>query len=199
MVLLQDPHSSKGFLPSFSGFKYFAPPVAGPRVPCYMSQNFLRRYAVLQSFPPESDDFITLVVSTPQGCFGTNSPRFPVGNAYARPLPPFPHSVSPESSLLNLDHPYILSGDFNVHNGTTDPFRLLSSKEENESAPYLDRASDLGFTLPNTRGVDTRFPFSGTHRPSTINLAFANPHILPRFHSWEASSLPQHDRITPPF
>jgi len=34
MVLLQDPLSSKGFLPSFSGFKSFAPPVGRPRVAC---------------------------------------------------------------------------------------------------------------------------------------------------------------------
>jgi len=52
IVLLQDPLSSKGFLPSFSGFKSFAPPVGRPRVACYISTNFLRRFAVLPSFPP---------------------------------------------------------------------------------------------------------------------------------------------------
>ena len=91
MVLLQDPPSSKGFLPSFSGFKSFAPPVTRPKVACYVSQDFLRRCAVLPSFPPETDDFMTLDVSTPQGCFGTNFLRFTIGNAYARPLPTFSH------------------------------------------------------------------------------------------------------------
>jgi len=138
MVLLQDPPSSKGFLPSFSGFKSFAPPIARPRVACYISQNFLRRFAVLPFFPPETDDFMTLDVFIPEGCFGTNSPSFTIGNAYARPLPPFLHSVSPESSLLNLDHPYIVAGDFIIHNAATNPFRVLSSKEEKESAPYFD-------------------------------------------------------------
>ena len=32
--LLQDPPSSKGFLPCYAGFKSFAPPVARPRVAC---------------------------------------------------------------------------------------------------------------------------------------------------------------------
>jgi len=36
-VLLQDPPSSKGFLPGYAGFKSFAPPVARPRVACYVS------------------------------------------------------------------------------------------------------------------------------------------------------------------
>jgi len=121
---------------------------------------------------------------------GTSSSRFTIGNAYARPLTPFPHSVSPESSLLDLDHPYLVAGDFNIHNAATDPSRLLSSKEEKESAPYFDRASDLGFTLLNTPGVYTRFPFSGNHRPGTIDLAFANPQMFPAFRSWDASSLP---------
>ena len=66
----------------------------------------------------------------------------------------------------------------------------MSSKEEKESAPYFDRASDLGFTLLNTPAVYTRFPFSGNHRPSTIDLAFANPQMFPAFRSWDASSLP---------
>jgi len=163
MVLLQDPPSSKGFLPTFSRVKSPAPPVARPRVACYISLNFLRNFAVLPFFPPETDDFMTLEVCTPQACFGTNSPRFTIGNAYARPLSPSPHSVSPEFSLLNLEHLLLVAGDFNIHNAATEPSRRLSSKEEKESAPYFDRARDLGFTLLKVPGVYTRFPFSGTH------------------------------------
>jgi len=54
-----------------------------------------------------------------------------------RPGPP--HSVSPESSLLNLECPYLVAGDFNIHNSATDPSRLLFSKEERESALTLTR------------------------------------------------------------
>ena len=94
-----------------------------------------------------------------------------------------PHSVSPESSLLHLEHPYLVAGDFNIHNAATDPSRLLSSKEERESARYFERASDLGFTLLNIPGLYTRFPLTGTHRPSTIDLAFANSHMFAAFRS----------------
>jgi len=133
---------------------------------------------------------MALDVCTPQGCFGTDYPRFTIGNTYPRPLPPLPHTVSPESSLLELRHPDLVAGDFNIHNAATDPSRLLPSTEERESAPYFERASDLGFTLLNTPGIYTRFPFSGTHRPSSIDLAFANPHMFPSFRSWDASFLP---------
>ena len=83
IVLLQDPPSSKGFLPSFHGFKCFAPPIARPRVACYVSLGFLQQFAVLPVVPPESDDFMALDVYTPKGCFGLKFPRFTIGNSYA--------------------------------------------------------------------------------------------------------------------
>jgi len=190
IILLQDPPSSKGFLPSFSGFKSCAPPIARLRVACYVSPRFLLKFAVLPFFPPETDAFMALGLLTPQACFGLKSPRFRIGNSYARPLPPVPHSVSPELSLLDLEYPYLGAGDFNIHNGATDPSRVPFSKEERESAPYFDRATDLGYTLLNTPGIYTRFPFTGIHGPSTIDLAFANPYIVSAFHSWDSSSLP---------
>jgi len=190
IVLLQDPPSSKGFLPSFQGFKSFAPPIARPRVACYLSLNFLWQFAVLPFFPPESDNFMALDVYTPKGCFGQKFPRFRVSHSYAGPLPPAPYSVSPETALPVFDFPYLVAGDFNIHNAASDPSRLLSSKEEKESAPYLSRASDLGYTLLNTPGIYPPFPFSGNHRPSTIDLAFANPYAFPAFHHGDATTLP---------
>jgi len=101
-----------------------------------------------------------------------------------------PHSVSPETYLSIFDFPSLVAGDHNIHNAGVDPARLLSSKEEKESASYFNRATDLGYTLLNTPGIYTRFPFTGTHRPSTIDLAFANPYMFPAFCSWDSSSLP---------
>jgi len=189
-VLLQDPPSSKGFLPSFSGFKSFAPPVSRPRVACYVSLNFLQQFAVLPFFPPESDDFMALDVYTPKGCFGLKFPSFRIGNSYARPLSAAPHSVSPERALPLFDFPYLVAGDFNIHNVASDPSRLLSAKEEKESAPYFNRASDLGYTLLNTPGINTRFPFTGTHQPSAIDLQFPNTYSFSAFRSWDSSTLP---------
>jgi len=183
IVLLQDPPSSKGFLPSFCGFKSFAPPIARHRVACYVSQKVLQCFAILPCFPLETEDFMALDVFTQRGCFSSSFPRFRIGNWYARLLPPAPHSVSPEWSILDVDYPYLVAGDFNIHNSATDPSRLLSSGEESESAPYFDQATDIGFTLHNTPGIYTRFPFTGTHRPSAIYMAFANRYIFPAFHS----------------
>ena len=152
-------------------------------VACYVSLNFLQKFAVLPFSPQETDDFMALDVFTPRGCFGTNFHRFSIGNAYARPLSLHPHSVSPESAFWDLEHLYLVGGDFDIHNAATDPSRLLSAKEEKESAPYFDQATDLVFTLLNTPGVYTRFPFTGTHRPSALDLACANPHMFPAFRS----------------
>jgi len=130
---------------------------------------------------------MALNVFTAQGGCSKNFSRFTIGNPYAQPLPPSPHSVSPESSLLDLGHPSLVAGDFNIHNVATDSSRLLSSKEEKESAPHFDRASDLGFTRLNIPAVYTWLSFTGTHRPSTIDLAFTNPHLFPAFRSRDGS------------
>jgi len=155
IVLLQDPPSSKGLLPSFQGFKSFPPPIARPKVACYVSLKFLQQFGVLPFFPLESDDFMALDIHTPKGSVGLNFPHFRIGNSYARPLPAASHSVSPETALPSFDFPYLGAGDFNIHNAASDPSRLLSSRDERESAPYFNRATDLGYTLLNTPGICT--------------------------------------------
>src|ERR1700704_5162732 len=49
-VLLQDPPVSRGFLPSFAGFKSFAPPVSRPRVAIYVSLGLLSSFKVCSVF-----------------------------------------------------------------------------------------------------------------------------------------------------
>ena len=148
---------------------------------CYVSLSFLQQFAVLPFFAPESDDFMALDMYTPKGCFGLKFPRFRIGNSYARPLPPAPHSVCSETALPVFNFPYLVAGDFHIHNSASGHSKLLSLKEEKESAPYFNQATDLGYTLLNTPGIYTRFPFTGTHRPSTIDLAFANPDMFSSF------------------
>ena len=179
------PCPPKVFFLAFTAVNALPPPIVRPTVACYVSLNLLHQCAVLLFFPPESDDFRALDIYTPKGCFGLNFPRFRIGNSYARPLHPAPHSVSPVTALPALDFPYLVAGAFNIHNAATDPSRLRSSKEEGESAPYFNRATDLGYTLLNTLGIYSRFPFTGTHRPSSINLTFANPDIFRALRSWD--------------
>ena len=168
----------------------FSPPIARPRLACYVSQKFLHKFVVLPFFAWETDNFMAWDVFTPQGCFGSVFSHLKIGNTYARLLPPSPHSVCAESSLLEAEYSYLLAGDFNIDNAVSDPSRLLSCKEEWESAPYFDQVSLLGFPLLNTPGVYTLFAFTGTHRPSAINMAFATRHIFPAFPSWDTSTLP---------
>src|SRR6195952_5061686 len=85
-VLLQDPPTSKGFLPGFPGFKSFAPPVSRPRVAIYASLRVLSFLTVSPVFSPDSEDFLALDIYTPNGCFGTRAPRFRLASVYSRVL-----------------------------------------------------------------------------------------------------------------
>jgi len=189
-LFLQDPLSSKGFLPGFSEFKFFAPQTARPKVAGYAAENLLRCVFVLLVFIPESDDLIAVDVYTPQGCFGSTFSRFRIDNAYTRPINPPSPTVTPETSLINCDSPHLVAGNFNLYNPAVDPFRILSSSEQRELAPYFEKPPDLGFALLNTPGTYTRLPFSSSHRTSAIDLVFANPHMFPAFKQSEATSLP---------
>jgi len=138
IIILQNPPSSKDFLPGFSGLKLFAPPIARLKVPCYVSPKFLRLFSVLTFFPSEAEDFMALDVYTPKRCFGSSFPRFRIGNVYAGPHDLPLGSLSPETSLINFDFLSLVAGDFNIQNPALYPFRVLSSNEESEAAPYLN-------------------------------------------------------------
>ena len=175
IVLLQDPPSSKGFLPRFAGFKSFAPPSPRPRVATYVSLRLCSQYSILPVFQEDTLDAIQLDVHTPGGCFGTSAPKFRISNIYARVLPNHTRSVTPEVAFQNLAFPCLVAGNFNIHNPASDPLRLFSYSDNLASSPFHDRASDIDFRLLNTPGVYTRYPLSGSHRPGVIDLAFANP------------------------
>ena len=188
--MLQDPPSRKGFLPSFAGFKFFCPPFPKPAVAFYVSLSFLSFYTVLPVASSTSEDVFHLDIYTPSGCFGTTSPKFRLTNVYSRSLPGSTKSVTPLDALPDVDFPCLVARDFNIHNHAADPLRVISRSEEKASTPYFTRASDPAYSLLNTPGVYTRFPLSGTFRPSTIDLTLANPLIRPAVESWDAMTLP---------
>ena len=68
----------------------------------------------------------------------------------------------------NHDFPYVVAGDFNIHNPASDPLCVILAMEEQTSARYFEQATDLGCTLLNTPGVFSRYPLSGGQRPSVI-------------------------------
>jgi len=128
---------------------------------------------------------MALDLFTPDGFFNPSTTRFTMVNSYStkgrsnntRSVPPdiiFPSSLVPTLTL----------GDLNIHHPTADPLRSFKENEIATSAPYFDRATDLGFSLLNTPGVYTPFSMSLIGRPGVLDLAFACPLLAPYFTEW---------------
>ena len=190
IVLLQDPPSSKGFLPRFAGFKSFSPPSLKPKMACYVSLDFSARYAILARFYDNTPDTMFLYIYTPGSCFGTPASTFRIGNVYAPECSNHARTVPPEIAFQQLDSLYLVAGDSNIHNPATNPSWVFSYSDELSSAPFHNLASDLRFKHLNAPVVYTRFPLSGSHRQGVIDLAFSNPQMSPAFSTWDALAHP---------
>ena len=187
LVLLQDPPVNRAHFPSFNGFKSFFPPVRKPRVAGYVHASFLASFSVLPRFKGV-DDVLALHVSSQEPLFGTNFHSFRLINAYSTNTRDHRvHSVSPDTLFPVLDVPLLVVGDLKIHNSLSDPLRACSPREIVSLTPYFEKAAETSFALLNPPGEFTRFPLAGKARPSVINLAFANPLLLPLFKSWEVS------------
>ena len=153
----------------------------------YVLVSFLASFSVLPSFKVV-DDIVTLDVSSQEPLFGTNFHSFRLINAYSTNTHDHRvHSVSTEILFPTLDIPLLVVGDLNIHNPLSDPLRSCSPREIGSSTPYFEKAAEAGFALLNPPGEYTRFPLIGKARPSVIDLAFANPLLLPLVKSWEIS------------
>src|SRR5437588_3329169 len=190
LVFLQDPPFYRNRLPVFSGFKAFAPsPPQGKavRVAAYISLDFLNSYSILPVFFDRLD-LMAIDVFTPCGLFCTSNRHFRAYNLYSTDAPgPCLWTVAPHDAFQEHTFPTLVGGDFNIHHPLSDPLRHVSSNEFALSAPYVDKALDRGFTLVNTPGVHTRFPFDLSSRPSVLDLAFSNTPLAPFVASWEIS------------
>ena len=138
VVMLQDPPSRKGFLPSFTGFKSFCPPTPKRALGFYVSLSFLSFYTVLPVGSSSSADIFHLDVYTPTSCFGTGSTWFRLTNVYSRSLPGSTKSVDPSDALPDVAFRCLAAGDFKIHNQATDPLRVISRSEEKASTPYFN-------------------------------------------------------------
>jgi len=121
-----------------------------------------------------------------EGLFDTSHNLFHLYNAYSIPNGHI-RSVSPLDLFPQHDFPTLVLGDFNIHHSASDPTRLLFDHDQFISSPYFDRASAVLFSLLNTPGIYTRFPFTTNHRPAVLDLSFANSALLPYFSSWNPS------------
>ena len=86
-----------------------------------------------------------------------------------------------------MDVPLLVVGDHNIHNPLSAPLWACLPWEIGSSTPYFQKAAEAGFALLNPPREYTTFPLVGKARPSVIDLAFANPLLLPLFKSWEVS------------
>jgi len=120
---------------------------------------------------------------SPEGLFDTSHNLFCLYNAYSIPSG-HTRSVSPVDLFPQHDFPTLGLGDINIDHSASNPTRLLSNSDQFRSSPYLDRASTQLFSLLNTPGVYTRFPFTSNHRPAVLDLSFANTALLLNFSSW---------------
>jgi len=126
---------------------------------------------------------------SPEALLDTSQNLFRLYNAYSIPSG-HTRSVSPVDLFPQYDFPTLVLGDLNIHHSSSDPTRLLSNHDQFISSPDFDRASAQLFSLLNTPGVYTRFPFTSNHRPAVLDLSFANTALLPFFSSWNPSLPP---------
>jgi len=156
-------------------------------VAAYVHMSFLSNYTVLPRFIGVND-VLALDISSNEPLFGTGFHSFRVINAYSTNTANHTvHIVLPEVLFPDLGFPLLVVGDLNIHNPLSDPLRQFSPREILSSTPYFEKAAEAGFALLNPPGEYTRFPLVGKARPSVIDLAFANPSLLPLVKSWEAS------------
>ena len=187
IVLLQYPPVNKAHLPSFNGFKSFFPQVRKPQVTASIHMSFLSNYTVLPRFKGV-DGVLALDISSNEPLFAIAFHSFRVINAYStNTVDHRVHSVSPDVLFPDLGFPLLVVRNLNIHNPLSDPLRHFSHPEISSSAPYFEKAAESGFALLNHPGKYTSFPLVGNSRPSVIDLAFANPPLLPLINSSEAS------------
>jgi len=163
IVALQDPPVYRGKLPSFNSFTVFSPPataVCKPRVAFYVYSSFLESVSLLPRFF-DRGDVMALDLFTPDRFFNPSTTRFTIINSYStKGRSNNTRSVPPDIIFPTSHMPTLTLGDLNIHHPTADPLRSFKEDEIATSAPYFDRATDLGFSLLNTPGVFTRFSMS---------------------------------------
>ena len=191
IVALQDVPLWNNTPPVFQNYKCFFPPASDtykPRVAIYVYQSLLEVVSILPMFF-DRGDLMAVNVYSPEGLFDSSHKLFRLYNAYSI-ASGHVRSVSPLDLFPLHVFPTLVLGDLNLHHSLSDPERILSDYELNISGPYFNKASDNSFTLLNTPGVFTRFPFTYSHRPGVLDLAFANMALFSFFMSWNPSLPP---------
>ena len=110
VVMLQDPPSRRGFLPSFAGSKSFCPPTPKPAGVFYVSLSFLSFYTVLPVGSASSADVFYLEVYTPTGGLAPAPPNLGLPMFTLTPAPGPPNRLTPPRHSPTLISPAWLPG-----------------------------------------------------------------------------------------
>ena len=187
IVSLQDPPVYRSKLPSFSMFSVFSPPTSRGCKPCvafYLYGSFLSTVSLLPRFF-DRGDVMALDLFTPDGFFNPSTTKFTIINSCStKGRLNHTRSVAADIVFPPAPQPTLTLGDLNIHHPTSDPLRVFKEDKIATSAPYLDRATELGYSPLNTPGVFTRFSMSLIGRPGVLYLAFACPLLASYFTEW---------------
>ena len=198
IVDLHDIALCRNCRPVFRNYKCFFPPASDsykPRVATYVHDRLLSVISILPLFFARGD-LMAVNFHSPVGLFDTSQNLFRLYKAYSIPSDQT-RSVSPVDLFPQHDVPALVLGDLNIHYSASDPTCLLSNHDQFISSPYFDGAWGQLFSLLNTPGVFTRFPFTSNHRPAVLDLSFANTAFLPFFSSRNPSLPPTGSDHTP--
>src|SRR5437588_1560854 len=158
IITIQDPPVWNSRLPSFRMFKAFHPPATKrnrPQVANYIYQDLLQSTSVLP-YLFDRLDTMAIDIHSQQGLFGSKHKIFRLYNSYSvNGTSCSSYILSPQDLFPSHPFPTITMGDFNLYQPLPDQLRELSSQDISVSAPYFDRAADLGFSLLNVPGIFT--------------------------------------------
>ena len=186
-VLIQDPPVTRGLTPLINGYRCFTPPpqTGKPRVATYVLSSIDKFFCVFSATMTRSD-VLEVMVAADNPLFSTAIRSFRLVNVYRHPrgssLPGAP--LTPDNIFSPSPVATLVAGDFNLHHPSSDPSRTISDRDFCESEPFFSLAAERGFSLLNTPGVYTRFPFNLETRPAVLDLAFASSGLMPFISSW---------------
>jgi len=110
-------------------------------------------------------DMISLNISSLDSILWSHHLMLRVTSVYLLHTNHLPYrSLPPDQVFSSVPHDYLVLGDFNIHHQLADTLCFLTDREYTLSSAYFDSPYEAPFSLVNTPGVYTRFPFEAITR-----------------------------------
>src|SRR6266849_2488485 len=148
IIALQDPFLFNGKPLNAPGFTLiFDHAASAAKVATYINTNLLKTASYTTNHTRSPDTLsITLFIQ--------NQP-LQIHNIYNTPWNP--SALIAQEIFVLSTFPTIVLGDFNLHSPLADPLRHFTHEELRTSHPFMELASDRGYTLLNIPGLHTYF------------------------------------------